>query len=218
MKKYVYLIIFIFGFANSSFAEMKAGISLTGGVFEASAKEKEADETSKSKSGEILVAIPSIFIEKTLPNDQVSIGLDYVPMGIESETTDHKQTDQKDHSSGASATVTNTVQVDFENLVTLYLKANVNDNVYIKGGVSRVEAVTNENLGTGSKYGNEVLNGYVLGLGYERDIANSAFVRLEANYIEFGGTTFRSKNNTDNSVSTSDIDGYGARISIGKSF
>ena len=219
MKKYFYLIIFVLGFFNSSYADgMKVGVSVTAGVFEASAKEKEADETSISKSGEILIAIPSIFVEKVLPNDRVSIGLDYVPTGLESETTDHKQVDRKGEGDGTGGTVTNSVQVDFENLLTLYLKADINDNVYLKAGISQVDAVTNENLGTGSKYGDETLEGYVLGIGYEMDTGSSMFVRAEANWMEFGGETFVSTNNSDNSVVTSDIEGYGARISIGRSF
>ena len=219
MKKYLYLIIFMLGFLNSSYADgMKIGVSVTGGVFEASAKEKEGDETSVSKSGEIFAAIPSIFVEKVLPNDRVSIGLDWVPMGIESETTNHKQVDRKGKSDGTGGTVDNNVQVDFDNLLTLYVKADLNNNVYLKAGISQVEAVTNENLGTGSKYGDETLDGYVLGIGYEMDTSSNMFVRAEANWMEFGGATFTSTNNSDNSVSTSDIDGYGARISIGKSF
>ena len=81
-----------------------------------------------------------------------------------------------------------------------------------------VKAETNESLGTGSKYGDETLEGYMLGIGYEMDTGSSMFVRAEANWMEFGGATFNATNNSDNSVTTSDIDGYGARISIGKSF
>jgi hypothetical protein len=217
MKKYFYLIVFMLGFLNSSYADgMKVGVSLTAGVFEASAKEKESDETSISKSGEILAAFPSIFVEKVLPNEKISLGLDWVPTGIESESTNHKQADKT--SSATASTVDNNVQVDFENLLTLYVKANVNNNVYLKAGLSQVEMVTNEKLGTGSNYGDTTLDGYILGLGYEAEMGNDMFVRAEANWMEFGGASLTSTTNSDNTVSTSDIDGYGARISIGKSF
>lgn len=217
MKKYFYLIIFVLGFLNTSYADgMKVGVSLTAGVFEASAKEKESDETSVSKSGEILAAIPSVFVEKVLPNDQISIGLDWVPTGIESESSNHKQADKT--TTETAATVDNNVQVDFENLLTLYVKADLNNNVYLKAGVSQVEMVTNEKLGTGSKYGDTTLDGYILGLGYEAEMGNDMFVRAEANWMEFGGASLTSTTNSDNTISTSDIEGYGARISIGKSF
>ena len=217
MKKYFYLIVFVLGFLNTSYADgMKVGVSLTAGVFEASAKEKESDETSVSKSGEILAAIPSVFVEKVLPNDQISIGLDWVPTGIESESSNHKQADKT--TTETAATVDNNVQVDFENLLTLYVKADLNNNVYLKAGVSQVEMVTNEKLGTGSKYGDTTLDGYILGLGYEAEMGNDMFVRAEANWMEFGGASLTSTTNSDNTISTSDIEGYGARISIGKSF
>ena len=74
MKKYVYLVIFLLGFANTSFAEkgINMGLSLQAGVFETSALEKEDDETSASKSAEGLFAIGSIFVEKVLPNEKFS--------------------------------------------------------------------------------------------------------------------------------------------------
>ena len=49
MKKYVYLLIFLFGFANISNAvTKKLGVSIAGGVFETSAMEKEGTENSAS--------------------------------------------------------------------------------------------------------------------------------------------------------------------------
>ena len=109
MKKYVYLIIFILGFANTSFAEkgINMGLSLQAGVFETSAFEKEDDETSVSKSAEGLFAIGSIFVEKVLPNDRVSFGLDFVPYALESETTSHEQVDIKAGELESSATTIN---------------------------------------------------------------------------------------------------------------
>ncbi len=215
MKKYVYLLIFLFGFANISNAvTKKIGVSLTGGVFETSAKEKEGTETSASKSAEGLFAIPSIFVELS-PNDKVFVGFDYVPMALESETTEHNQKDKT--SSATAASVVNKAQVDFEDLMTLYARVALNDNVYAKAGVMQVEAVTNEVLGTGSKYGDETLNGVVLAIGYEANMGG-AFARLEANWMEIGGETFTSTNNSDNKIVVEDIDGYGVRLSIGRTF
>ena len=98
MKKYVYLMIFLLGFTNSAYAGGKVGISLAGGVFETSAVEKENStgggatvDTSESKSAEGLFAITSLFIEGQLPNDRISLGLDWVPHSLESETSEHKQ-------------------------------------------------------------------------------------------------------------------------------
>ena len=40
--------------------------------------------------------------------------------------------------------------------------------------------ITNENLGTGGAYGNTELDGHTFAIGYDRDLANNAFLRLEA--------------------------------------
>ena len=214
MKKYVYLLIFLFGFANIVQAGAKIGVSLAGGLFETSAKEKENDETSTSKDAEGLFAIPSIFVELS-PNDKIFIGVDYVPTALESETTDHKQADKT--ATETAATVTQKAQVDFEDMTTVYARISFNDAFYLKAGVMQVEAITNEVLGTGSKYPNKTLDGSMVGFGYENNMSNGAFIRAEANYMEFSGETFTA-DNTDNKVIVDDITGYGARISIGRTF
>ena len=223
MKKYVYLVIFLLGFANTSFAEkgINMGLSLQAGVFETSAFEKEDDETSVSKSAEGLFAIGSIFVEKVLPNDRVSFGLDFVPYALESETSNHEQIDIKAGELESSAsTVNQTVQVDFENLLTLYAKLNLNENVYLKLGYMQVDAITNETLGTGAQYGDATLDGMTAGLGYNLDLDSGTFVRVEGNWMQLGGETFTATGTDtgNNSVVVDDIDGYGARVSIGKSF
>jgi hypothetical protein len=216
MKKYIYLLIFLFGFANISNAvTKKIGISLAAGVFETSAKEKEGTETSASKSAEGLFAIPSVFFELS-PNDRFFIGVDYVPMAMESETTNHKQSDKT--SSATASTVNNNVQVDFADLTTVYARFAFNDSFYIKAGIMSVEAETNESLGTGSTYEDKTLDGTMVALGFENNLASGAFIRGELNHMEFGGETFKSTNNSDNTVVVEDIDGYGARISIGRTF
>ena len=217
MKKYIYLlIIFLFGFANVSNAvTKKIGVSANAGLFDASAKEKEGTETSASKDAEGLFIIPSVFLELS-PNDRFFIGVDYVPMALESETSRHVQADKT--SSATAATVNNDVQVDFEDLTTFYARIVMNDNVYLKAGVMQVEAMTNESLGTGSTYGNKTLEGYTYALGYENELASGAFVRGEFNYMNFDGETFSSQNNSDNSVVVDDIEGFGAKFSIGRTF
>ena len=97
-------------------------------------------------------------------------------------------------------------------------KVDFNNNFYGKVGYMQVEAVTNESLGTGGAYGDETLTGYTLGIGYETDLDNGAFVRLEGNWMQIGGETFTNTVNTSTNVVVDDIDGYGARLSIGRSF
>jgi len=199
------------------------GLSLMGGAFEAKgAKEQftgghagaESSSTTTTNTAndnaEGSFALASIFIEKEI-GDRFAIGFDYVPHSAETETTENVQI------SGGS-NVTNTVQVDFEDLMTLYATFSLTDNIYAKAGYSEIEAVTNENLGTGGSYGNATLEGYVVGLGYNKDLNEGTFFRVEANYMDFDGVTLTNTADSTKSVSADGFDGYGARISVGKSF
>jgi len=227
MKK---IIIAIFMFilpltAAKAIEGVNIGISVMGGVFEADgAKEmfkgahagvgspgdvtKNTATDGDEAKGEFVLG--SLFIEKTI-GDKFAIGFDYVPMSAETETTENIQTD-------GGSSKTNTVQVDFEDLMTIYGTLSFTDNVYAKIGYSEVDAVTNEKLATGGSYGNATLEGYVIGLGYNRDLDSGAFVRVEANYMDFDGVTLTNTADSTKSVSADGFDGYGARISVGKSF
>ena len=82
----------------------------------------------------------------------------------------------------------------------------------------QVDLITEENLGTGGAYGNDTLEGYTIGFGYNMDLADGMFVRAEVAHIEIDGTTLTNKNDTTKSVSADGINGLGAAISVGKSF
>ena len=71
MKKYLYVAIFLLGFANTSYADkgINIGLSLAAGVFETSAVEKEGatagiEEKTETRDAAGAFGIGSIFIEK----------------------------------------------------------------------------------------------------------------------------------------------------------
>jgi len=218
MKKLTILITGLMLAAFTAQAEIRAGISLSAGVFDADgASEKFAAGhnsgggdaiTTKSTEddAEGLFGIGSIFVEKAF--GKFALGLDYVPHSLESETTENTRQDDN----------VNKVQIDFENLMTVYGTIALNDNIYAKAGYMEVDVNTNEVLATGGSYGNTSLDGYVLGLGYDRDLDNGAFVRVEANYMEFDGATLTNTTDSNKSVTADGITGYGAKLSIGKAF
>ena len=82
----------------------------------------------------------------------------------------------------------------------------------------QVDVVTNENLATGGSYGDTDLSGYTVALGYDKGLDDGKFIRLEANYMDLGGATLTNKNDATKKVSADGITGYGAKLSIGKSF
>ena len=227
MKKIIITILAML-FATSSYAierpQFSAGLSLAAGVFEADGASEKFTGTHSSGAGsnvtknateddaEALYGIGSIFLEAKF-NDKFVLGVDYVPHSLDTETTENTQT-----TTTSSATGTNRVQIDFEDYTTVYAAIYLNENVYAKAGYVQVDAITNEVLATGGSYGNETFDGYTLGLGYNRDLDNGAFVRFEGNYTDFDGVTATNTADTTKSITVDGINGYGAKISVGKNF
>ena len=108
----------------------------------------------------------------------------------------------------------------FEDLTTAYVMLSSPEmmGAYIKAGYMQVDVITNENLGTGGAYPDTDLSGYTVALGYNRDLDNDMFVRLEASYMDLDGATVTNTNDSTKSITADGITGYGARVSIGKSF
>jgi hypothetical protein len=206
---------------NASYAELGINVGISGqmGLFTATAKEVDTGPniTETTQDSEIGAAgFASIFIEKTL-GDLVSVGIDYVPSAL---TTDTVETSKLDQTTGAGATrtaVTNKLKVDFEDLTTYYVALNVTENLYLKAGMTTVDVITKEDLGTGSTYGDTNLDGTLLGVGYNKSFDNTMFVRVEGNYMSFDSASVTSSN-TDNVVTLKNLDGVTGKISIGKSF
>lgn len=201
---------------------VNAGISASAGLFEVDGgKETNADATKNtSTNGEEakgLFGIGSIFGEISVLDNRFAIGFDYVPHSLESETTENIQYDSATMPT-AGTKRTNTAQVDFDDFTTLYAIAKVNENFYIKAGMLEVDVITNENLGTGGAYGNTSLDGTLFGIGYDRSLENGVFIRAEANHMNIDGVTLTNTNDSTKSITVDGITGYGAKVSIGKSF
>ena len=214
MRKYLIIIFsMFFAFSNANAIGVNVGISGQLGVFEATATETEDTNDRATDSGMAVFGYGSIFVEKTL-GQYLTVGIDYVPATLESETTEKLTTDRT--TSATDTAVTQNVQVDFEDLTTFYVNLNLNENFYLKAGIAKVDVITNESLGTGSTYGNADLDGTVFGAGYNKNFDNGLFLRAEGTYQEFDGVTINGSGDT--SVTADEINGASAKISIGKSF
>ena len=234
MKKLLIALFVVFGYVTSASAisGVNFGISITAGQFEAdgasekftgahSSSASPGDVTKKASaegdSAEALFGFGSIFIEKTL-GDRLAIGVDYVPTTLDTETTENVQDNNDNPLAGKGTDQTNTVQVDFNDMTTIYLTLKLNDNLYLKAGSVSVDVETNESLGTGGSYGNTSLDGNIFAIGYNRDLDTGAFVRLEAHTMDLDGVTLTNENDSTKSVSADGVSGYGAKFSIGRSF
>ena len=230
MKKFLIAAVVLLGSISLANAErFSIGVTATGALFTADdaseifsgdhAGNRTSDKVTKKTSdegedAEALVGMASIFVELNA-NDRISLGVNYVPHSMDSESTENTT-----NTEGGAFTDSkiNTVKVSFEDLTTVYALANINDNIYAKVGYVEVELITEESLGTGGSYGNATLDGYTVALGYSMDLDDGMFARFEASYMDLDGATFVNANDSTKSVKADGISGYGAGISVGKSF
>ena len=209
----IFALLFSYSMAN---AAVNIGISMSAGGFTASGTEDEAGEKSTEDAAGA-ASYGSIFIEKTL-GEKITLGFDYVPSSLDTETTETIVDDIQDKSETARTQRTNTVKASFTDLTTLYVNFNVNENLYLKLGRATVDVATKESLATGSSYGDADMDGTVMGLGYHNQFDNGMFVRFEGQYMDLGGFTLTSESNSDNKVTLDDLQGVAGAIKIGKSF
>ena len=229
MKKFLTIAAFmLFAFTSAQAEKVRMGVTLQAGYFEATgaseifsgAHSSGASPGTVNKStatdgddAEGEFGYGSLFAE-VMATDNIGIGVSYVPMALESETTENIQKT----TIAAKSTSTNTVQIDFEDLTTIYALFYPVENLYLKAGYMEVEVKTNENLATGGAYGNTTLDGFTVGIGYNYDMDNGAFVRFETSYMDIDGATLVNSNDANKKVTAENIEGASAALSIGKAF
>ena len=218
MKKLLLTIVLsAFYISSAAAVSVNVGVSGQAGIFAASATEKTGTTVKGNGSEHGSAGWGSIFLEGQF-NDRIIVGIDYVPSALETDTTETAKSD-KGVAAVDPTTVTNKVQVDFENLTTMYVGAMITDAFYVKAGVTTVDVITNENLGTGASYGDTDLDGTMFGMGYHVANDNGAFFRFEGNYLVFDGASLNATGTAaQNTIQLKNLDGVTAKISVGKSF
>ena len=214
MKKILMAVIFsLFSFSYAN-AELGVNIGLSGsmGVFHAEATETEGTDVASDDATGVF-GYGSIFLEKEL--GMITIGVNYVPSSLESETAENTRLDKTTTDTRTSKN--NSVKVAFEDLTEYYVSLNLGEHFYVKGGISSVDVETKESLATGSEYGNTSLDGTITAIGFNNELDSGVFIRMEAKYMDFDGVTLTSSN-TDNSVKLKSLEGASGSLSIGKTF
>ena len=209
-------------FGNANALGLNLGISGAGGVFEVDgATEKNADATKNAadekEDAEGLYAIGSAFAEINL-TDRITVGVDYVPHALETNQVSNEKEVLAGTGKTVGTNVTNTAEVHVEDLTTVYASLFLNDNFYVKAGYSYGDVLTKEILGTGGAYPDTDIDGVVVGLGYDRDLANGMFVRMEVQAMEYESVQVTNSNDSTKKITVDGVGGYGAKLSIGKSF
>ena len=180
-------------------ADIDFGITLQAGSYDTSGSEKEkntaGDNEVTSKSVEETFQGASIYIEAVADNG-FTLGLDYVPMDIDLGSGSRTDSAVAAAKGGAeNDTGTRTASATSENLITVYTNVPLfGSNVYFLGGIHTADVITNETLQT-SKYPDEELLGYQVGLGYR-----AGKFKDQAYYSDFGDIDINSDQNNGQSI------------------
>ena len=204
-------------FANSAMSiEMRPSIGISGNsaVYAATGIEENYNEagtavdTTSRVTGAFNESYISVFAEMSL-NDVISVGLDYVPITI----------DTPENVSQENQSNENKVYASFEDLTTIYAKINVPlGGTYLKVGYSTVNVISKEVMSSGSKYGNDRTDAVVFGLGYAHEVSDGLAVRAEITGSEFTDVNTSNGATNKNTIKVEDMIGARGTISIVKSF
>jgi opacity protein-like surface antigen len=196
------------------------GLSGAYGSFEASGSETK-DNVKKNKSGDAEFPFASIFAEynKTMSKEwDVAFGLDYIPFSAEID--DRSQTNS-DLNAGTTTTGTRKATLDLKNHITAYIQPSYNLGngfaVFGKAGFSHADLkISSTGLSTdGTLNTDDKLQGYLAGIGIQKNIDKTMFVRFEGNYTDYDAVSYT---NSEGTKFTADPELWTAKISIGKSF
>ena len=84
---------------------------------------------------------------------------------------------------------------------------------YVKAGQIDVDIITKETLFTGSTYGNVGLSGDFVGAGYQHNVGDYFFARVEGLYTEYGAASVTGSGG--DKISLSDVGAASAKFSLG---
>ena len=216
MKKIhqIFIALVMLAFSSASYAEIKYGVSGALTFIDASGTETEGGEKNTGDADNIVV-IPSVFAEYVY-SDTISIGLDYIPLKADVSDKAKKRTEQETSVTGTDTKVTTSrtqsAQAELENHITLYANYYLGNGGYIKGGVANVSLNTDESLGTGSKYGNVDIMGYVLGFGIDSGNWRTEVTYTDYEDISLSSSVARTGVTTNNKIDA-DLDALALRVS-----
>ena len=196
------------------------GLSGSYGSFEASGNQTK-DGITKNAEGDATFPFASIFIEynKTLSKEwDVAFGLDYIPFSAEIDSRSDTQTNNM---TSNDVTGTRSATLDLKNHFTAYIQPSYNLGnglaIFGKVGFSQADLkITTTNLSnSGTLNKDDKLQGYLAGIGVQKNIDKTMFVRFEANYTDYNSVSYT---NSSGTVINANPELWTAKISIGKSF
>ena len=219
MKKLVLSIIFLLGFSTTAFATGSVGFTISNADVKSSVKDdidnNGSTDTTKNISNDVTFA--SIFFEKAV-NENMSIGLDFIPFEAEFESRSTTQATIKGKTT-SSTSGTNKGTADVSRHLTFYLQPQkeIRDGLKVFGTVGLVRADVEslvQSVSSTDKTVEQSLDGMKLGLGLKKELG-FGFVKLEYSETDYDEISATTSNSTK---VTADIDTEILALSVAKSF
>ena len=219
MKKIVLSALFLLGLVSNSYATGSVGFTISNADVKSSVKDdidnNGTTDTTKNISNDVTFA--SIFFEKAV-NENVSIGIDFIPFEAEFESRSTTQSSIKEKGS-STTTGTNKGTADVSNHLTFYIQPQkeIRDGLKVFGTLGFVRADVEsrvQSISSTDKTVDQDLDGTKLGLGLKKE-TGFGFVKLEYSETDYDDISTTTSNNTK---VTADIDTDILALSVAKSF
>ena len=218
MKKLVVSILFLLGLITNSYATGSVGFTISSADVNSSVKDdidsNGTTDTTKSLSND--VAFASIFFEKAV-NDNLSVGLDFIPFEAEFESRSTTQTSRTDDTTETSGT--NKGNADVSRHLTFYVQPQkeIISGLKVFGTLGLVRADVEskvQSVSSTDKTVDQSLDGTKLGIGLKKE-TGFGFVKLEYSETDYDDISATTSNNTK---VTADIDTEILALSVARSF
>ena len=219
MKKLVLSILFLLGFSTTAYATGSAGFTIS----MADVKSGVSDDidsngttnTQKNISNDVTFA--SVFFEKAV-NDNLSVGVDFIPFEAEFESRSTSQSSIKEKGS-STTTGTNKGTADVSRHLTFYVQPQkeLNNGLKVFGTLGIVKADVEskvQSVSSTDKTVEQSLDGMKLGLGIKKP-TGFGFIKLEYSETDYDDVSVTTSNNTK---VTADIDTEILALSVARSF
>ena len=116
----------------------------------------------------------------------------------------------------------NKASAEIDGLISVYGIKTFDTGFFVKAGMTQTDVVTKETLNTGTTYGNQTVDGLLVGLGFHKTRDNGMFFRASAEYTDYESVALTgSESGADTAsfnVINADVDTTAFKISVGKTF
>ena len=219
MKKLVLSILFLLGLVSNSYATGSVGFTISDADIKSTVKDdidsNGTTNTTKNISNDVTFA--SIFFEKAV-NDNLSVGIDFIPFEAEFESRSTTQSSIKEKGS-STTTGTNKGTADVSRHFTFYLQPQkeIRNGLKVFGTLGLVRADVEskvQSVSSTDKTVDNSLDGTKLGLGLKKE-TGFGFIKIEYSETDYDDISATTSNNTK---VTADIDTEILALSVAKSF